>query len=413
VIKCFEASLYSRVVKGWELGPFEGPPNLKAPGFAGGYLLGSVGVAYTATVIVAGANGANGFGGPGQQGGDASATAAATDPSNTATATGGAGGSGYYSYGGGAGGTAAATASTTLPDASRNGLANASAQGGSGGAGWDTGFNVAGDGGFATADATLTATNGGAGDASASSANACGPCSSCMSASHGSHSPRGSCAKPPPRPYRPCSPYSAGSTPACASPSLSTTTPHSPSMGCSLNPVALGSGIQAGILRSAKRTWAHGWHNSARAGADKHRSPDMFPEVHDPDRLGGAPHALQGASPRHAGVGHPLEFGPAGGVERAEPRRICVALGRGSGHPSMGEADHLVGSNSHRVHRDTPEPSLLKPHGESQISRCLDRKGSFCWPVSALPNESDGIGIGRNDESRDLVSSSLAVELHP
>jgi hypothetical protein len=30
-----------------------------------------------------------------------------------------------------------------------------------------------------------------------------------------------------------CSPYSAGSTPACASPSLSTTTPHSPSMGCS------------------------------------------------------------------------------------------------------------------------------------------------------------------------------------
>ena len=47
------------------------------------------------------------------------------------------------------------------------------------------------------------------GRATSSSANACGPCSSCMSASHGSRSPRGSWAKPPPRPYRPCSPYSA------------------------------------------------------------------------------------------------------------------------------------------------------------------------------------------------------------
>jgi hypothetical protein len=40
VIKCPEAGLYSRVVKGWELGPFEGPPTLKPPALPGDtYLL--------------------------------------------------------------------------------------------------------------------------------------------------------------------------------------------------------------------------------------------------------------------------------------------------------------------------------------------------------------------------------------
>ena len=35
MIKCPEASLSSRVVKGWELGPFEGPPTLKPPALPG------------------------------------------------------------------------------------------------------------------------------------------------------------------------------------------------------------------------------------------------------------------------------------------------------------------------------------------------------------------------------------------
>src|SRR5208337_79972 len=35
MIKCPEASQASRVVKGWELGPFEGPPTLKPPALPG------------------------------------------------------------------------------------------------------------------------------------------------------------------------------------------------------------------------------------------------------------------------------------------------------------------------------------------------------------------------------------------
>ena len=35
VIKCPEASLYPRIVRGWELGPFEGPPTLKPPALPG------------------------------------------------------------------------------------------------------------------------------------------------------------------------------------------------------------------------------------------------------------------------------------------------------------------------------------------------------------------------------------------
>ena len=41
----------------------------------------------------------------------------------------------------------------------------------------------------------------------------------------------------------------------------------------------------------------------------------------------------------------------------------------------------------YRIHKDTPEPSLLKPHGESQISRYPDGKGPILLAVIALPNE--------------------------
>ncbi len=45
MIKCPEASLYSRVVKGLELGPFAGPPTLKPPALPGDTYLGVLPVA--------------------------------------------------------------------------------------------------------------------------------------------------------------------------------------------------------------------------------------------------------------------------------------------------------------------------------------------------------------------------------
>ena len=54
---------------------------------------------------------------------------------------------------------------------------------------------------------------------------------------------------------------------------------------------------------------------------------------------------------------------------------MTLGIIRASPHPSMGKADH---SKPHRIHKDTPEPSLLKPHGKSQISRYPDGKGPFC-----------------------------------
>ena len=42
MIKCPEASLYPRIVRGWELGPFEGPPTLKPPALPGDTYLNAV-----------------------------------------------------------------------------------------------------------------------------------------------------------------------------------------------------------------------------------------------------------------------------------------------------------------------------------------------------------------------------------
>ena len=61
----------------------------------------------------------------------------------------------------------------------------------------------------------------------------CGLCSSCMSESRGSRSPRGSQGKPPQKPSQRCSRCSVASILICEDPSLSTTTPPSPSTACS------------------------------------------------------------------------------------------------------------------------------------------------------------------------------------
>ena len=71
------------------------------------------------------------------------------------------------------------------------------------------------------------------GRATSSSANAHGLCSSCMSESRGSRSPRGSQGKPPQKPSQRCLRCSAASILICEDPSLSTTTPPSPSTPCS------------------------------------------------------------------------------------------------------------------------------------------------------------------------------------
>jgi hypothetical protein len=42
---------------------------------------------------------------------------------------------------------------------------------------------------------------------------------------------------------------------------------------------------------------------------------------------------------------------------------------------------YTLAFEAHRIRKDTPEPSLLKPHGESQISRYPDGKGPILLVV--------------------------------
>jgi hypothetical protein len=51
-----------------------------------------------------------------------------------------------------------------------------------------------------------------------------------------------------------------------------------------------------------------------------------------------------------------------------------------SGHPLVHPSGKPITaqSQSHRIHKDTPERTPLKPNGESQISRYPDGKGPLC-----------------------------------
>jgi len=75
--------------------------------------------------------------------------------------------------------------------------------------------------------------------------------------------------------------------------------------------------------------------------------------------------------------GYPRTQPWSGRLEQGCPA-IDIRAGSLSGaspRPSIGKADHLVESLSHRIHKDTAEGTLVKPHRESQFSRYPDGKG--------------------------------------